>query len=113
MPNLIGLYRTTYLDTNTQQYTYILTLRPPLQHIPNMVRFIPIHDTISENKRNRCLQIAWDPTTNSPVDADNYLAFINNLIIHASFEIDTSITQLLKDVVTHDLSELIVVGRVP
>ena len=115
---IISLYQTPYYNTITKQYTKVITIRPPLTSLPTNLksnfRFIsipPISDYTNTN--TICHQIAWDTTHNQPLNPNNTATLINNLILHMSYTIDNTLTQLLENIHTEDNSSLLVVGRIP
>lgn len=70
---------------------------------------------ISEYKglhTSACHQIAWDANRNEPVDANDSVVFMNDLIRHQSFNIDSTLTQLHQSIPLSDNSTLIAIGRV-
>lgn len=119
MTTLLGIYKTPYYDTNTKEYKHVITLRPPIASpstaMQPSLRTMPL-PPISEYKglhTSACHQIAWDANRNEPMDAnDNSLVFINDLIRHQSFSIDSTLTQLHQSIQLSDNSTLIVVGRI-
>ena len=118
MTTLLGIYRTPYYDTNTKKYKHVITLRPPIASpstaLRPSLRTMPL-PPISEYKglhTSACHQIAWDANRNEPVDANDSVVFMNDLIRHQSFNIDSTLTQLHQSIPLSDNSTLIAVGRV-
>lgn len=120
MPSLISIYRTPYYEPSTKQYVHVLTVRPPLSSPPGLLaklRLTPLPPVSeyahSDLRRTTCHQVAWDTAKNRPLHADDAAtALIDDLATHASFTIDSTITQLLQNNPLDDGSTLLAAGRV-